>query len=407
MKRRIVLIASIAVLFLGLVAFLLWHKPERILVNDRRPAQMTEHAAAVAASARVTPSPPAVPQLATSYAAQARFPSWSVPITSNNWRALHPDAHFPDSLALQTNDGKELRLSVSMPHATVFPGQAITITAAVGASTDTLARIDTVSAAIVPGNGPIPTTALRSGTTGQSRKYASSPADNSDRSLARFTLALTSDAALKNGILSASNVPATLKTRLYRGSLTSYAERDTWPQSLMVEVTVHLDGQSLRTATPLHLEQAGVVLTAVGSSYIDEAVLRIPVRFRVDKPGVYRIQANLVNRDDNRPVARLTETGKLEFDGDEIVLRCHASVLRARNASGPYELRDFVIANVPLPTDDMQMTRGRSAQDTYPVDGFPLDAYAWDSVQQDPMYEARLRFLKAFDQGFPNSSGQE
>lgn len=294
-------------------------------------------------------------QIAAQYAANARFPPWSVPLGSQQWTLLHPNASIPVRIPLQLSSGSA-ELAVALAHATLFSDQPIKVRASLSAPPDTLAGIDRVEARIVTIRG---------------------------RVLDHFAM----QASLRQ--------PAGIRN--FKGQLAADSTRD-WPRTLRVQVSVVVNGQPLQVLAPFRYEKPQAILEAVGPAYVQGANLVIPLHFEHVQAGYYRIQANLLDTRLGIPVAHLVSSGQLNFGGDGLVLRCHVSVLKAQHAPGPYRLSGFLIEHM-ADRPGTPTLLGRSTKTSYPVQGFPLSDYT-DTPYRNLEVQARLHFLRRL--GSPN-----
>jgi len=368
MKRLWLGLAVILVVVLGLVFALQRHAGRAGKEVNVRASRVSAPLNAKRPERRVTAPVPGTPirqlndmqratfrQIAAQYAANARFPPWSVPLNAQQWTLLHPNASIPVRVPLQLPAGRA-ELAVVLAHATLFSDQPIKVRASLSASPDTLAGIDRVEARILTLSGRV----------------------------------------LDHFAMQASSLPLT-GTRNFKGQLAADSTRD-WPRSLRVQVSVEVNGNLLQVLAPFRYQKPQAILETVGPAYVNGANLVIPLHFEHVHAGYYRIQANLLDARLGIPVAHLVSNGQLDFGGDGLVLRCHVSVLKAQRAPGPYRLSGFLIEHMPDRPGTPTLL-GRSAKTSYPVRGFPLSDYA-DRPYRNLEVQARLRFLRRL--GSPN-----
>ncbi len=356
MKRRSLLVA-VAVVVLGLVivtTVLLLHDTQpaaRLASNAETPSGRQDGAKAALGRSRVT-LPVAGTRhrqtIADAYAKRARFPDWSIPLSSKQWTLLHPNAYTPVILPV-TLHGTTLNISVALPHATLFSDQPIRVTAHISAPARELGIIASVEASILT----------------RQRKE-----------LAVFPLRLTAEHGNK---------------RAYSGSEPAATDHD-WPQELQVRVTAQVGSQAVSVLAPFRFQPVQAILTGVGDSYVDGAVLRIPLEFKVLHDGYYRVQANLFSQEGKRPIAHLTTEGRLDGTDDQLSLRCHASVLRSLDAPGPYQLTGFLITHLPDQPGQPTLL-GRSATAAFPVAAHALSEYS-NTPYHSSINQAREHFLQ-------------
>lgn len=355
-RRPLIVVLTVVVLGVVIVATVL-------LLHDTQPvARLTPGAApsttrqdgAKTVSVKPRATTPAagthrMQTIAGAYAKRARFPDWSIPLSSKQWTLLHPNAYTPVTLPI-TIHGTTLHISVALPHATLFSDQPIQVMARISAPAGELGKVSSVKASILT----------------RRRKE-----------LAGFPLQLTN----KHD-----------HTRAYKGSEPAAANSD-WPRELNVRVTAQVGTQAVSVLAPFRFQPVQAILTGVGDSYVDGAVLRIPLEFKVLHEGYYRVQANLFSQDGKRPIAHLTAEGRLDGNDDQLTLRCHASVLRSRDAPGPYKLTGFLITHLPDQPGQPTLL-GRSATSAFPVAAHALSEYS-NTPYHSSIDQAREHFLQS------------
>jgi hypothetical protein len=290
-------------------------------------------------------------EIASAYQRNSRFPTYSQPLTDNDWSALNPRAFVPEERPL--SNAPSLRVSIELPHYIVdsnreLPVQVIVVSDGSGSSAPPL-KATSVQVLI------------------RSRNASSPP------------VLLVKTRAQGNVDTFAATIPAT--------ALSPFANAE-------VEVAALLalsDGQSSSASTMIQLFQSTASLDAIGAAYTDGTHLFIPLFFQVMDAGMYRVQANLFTQA-GEPVAHLNSTFTLSAGNVTGLLKVHATTLTEQGLAGPYVLTDINLMRMPAAPGE-QTRYGSSQAESYPVNGFPLDSYS-DEPYQDPAAQQRLEFLE-------------
>lgn len=290
-------------------------------------------------------------EIASAYQRDSRFPTYSQPLTDNDWSALNPRAFVPEERPL--SNAPSLRVSIELPHYIVdsnreLPVQVIVVSDGSGSSAPPL-KATSVQVLI------------------RSRNASSPP------------VLLVKTRTQGNVDTFAATIPAT--------ALSPFANAE-------VEVAALLalsDGQSSSASTMIQLFQSTASLDAIGAAYTDGTHLFIPVFFQVMDAGMYRVQTNLFTQA-GEPVAHLNSTFTLSAGNVTGLLKVHATTLTEQGLAGPYVLTDINLMRMPAAPGE-QTRYGSSQAESYPVNGFPLDSYS-DEPYQDPAAQQRLEFLE-------------
>lgn len=164
-----------------------------------------------------------------------------------------------------------------------------------------------------------------------------------------------------------------------------------WPSDLLVRVKGQWNGRSVAAVAPVFLDDPIGGIDAVGRAHIEGAHLMIPVELEVEGPGFYVISANLYSAD-GEPLVHVEHQAELSRFDDKTELKIHRSALEAAGDAGPYELRNFMLRQ--LPSKPGQRTRFGPADDrTVEIPRFSFDQYS-GAAYQDPLRQARLDFLR-------------
>ncbi len=134
-------------------------------------------------------------------------------------------------------------------------------------------------------------------------------------------------------------------------------------------------------------------VTGRGLHQVDGENLIIPVNLEVDKPGVYKMTANLFSKATGEPIAHLIgETEDLAHLGS-INLKVLGEVLKEKQEKGPYLLKDFTIIRIPTTFDESRQY-GDATTVEFELDSINLDQFELKGMP--PVYEQRK--LKSFQE---------
>ena len=288
--------------------------------------------------------------IATAYAENARYPDYAKPLNANDWNLLHPQALVPRQAALANAPGLSATVILDryiLDHNLDQPVQ--------------------VQLTTEPGTG---------GSVSVNRVTVW--LQQSGKRSAVLTLAGTGQSF--QGVLPASSL------------------RSVPPGETAVVAQLELsNGERSNVNAMVRLYEPEARLVRLGDTRVDGADLVIPASFEVSRPGHFRVAANLFNAAGNEPVSHLTAELALSPDNRSGLLKVHAVTLRAKQAAGPYVLKDFDITRMPDAPGDLTGF-GSAAVESFAVRGFPLDSYSHEPYQ-DPEAEEKLAFLKKLAAG--------
>lgn len=290
-------------------------------------------------------------EIASAYQRNSRFPTYSQPLTDNDWSALNPRAFVPEERPL--SNAPSLRVSIELPHYIVDSNRELPV------------QVIVVSDGSSSSAPPLKATAVQ--VMIRSRNASSPP------------VLLVKTRAQGNVDTFAATIPAT--------ALSPFVNAE-------VEVAALLalsDGQSSSASTMIQLFQSTASLDAIGAAYTDGTHLFIPAFFQVMDAGMYRVQANLFTQA-GEPVAHLNSTFTLSAGNVTGLLKVHATTLTEQGLAGPYVLTDINLMRMPAAPGE-QTRYGSSQAESYSITGFPLDSYS-DEPYQDPAAQQRLEFLE-------------
>ena len=290
-------------------------------------------------------------EIASTYQRNSRFPTYSQPLTDNDWSALNPRAFIPEERPL--SNAPSLRVSIELPHYIVDSNRDLPV------------QVIVVSDASSSGAPPLKATAVQ--VLVRSRNASSPP------------VLLVRTREQGNVDTFAATIPAT--------ALAPFANSEAEVAALLALS----DGKNSSASTMIRLFQSTASLDAIGAAYNDGTHLVIPAFFQVMDAGMYRVQANLFTQT-GAPVAHLNSTFSLSTGNVTGLLKVHATTLREQGLPGPYVLTDINLMRMPAAPGE-QTRYGSSQAESYPVNGFPLDSYS-DEPYQDPAAQQRLDFLE-------------
>ena len=173
---------------------------------------------------------------------------------------------------------------------------------------------------------------------------------------------------------------------------TRFSSSDNWPTELNLVAELQLsDGSTLRQSAPFQVFTAVAETTGTGTPYVDDNELVIPVEIDKAAAGYYKLAASL-HYADKKPLAYLQGKGRIGSSGT-LELRVHGSLLY--NLDG---IQNLWIGNLQLrkmpekPGPEVQW--GFSRDDFYAVKN--VDPSRFSPIPfQDEQTLSRLQFLQS------------
>ncbi len=173
---------------------------------------------------------------------------------------------------------------------------------------------------------------------------------------------------------------------------TRFSSSDNWPTELNLVAELQLsDGSTLRQSAPFQVFTAVAEITGTGTPYVDDNELVIPVEIEKAAAGYYKLAASL-HYADKKPLAYLQGKGRIGSSGT-LELRVHGSLLY--NLDG---IQNLWIGNLQLrkmpekPGPEVQW--GFSRDDFYAVKN--VDPSRFSPIPfQDEQTLSRLQFLQS------------
>ena len=282
--------------------------------------------------------------VAQAYEHNIQFPTYSKPLSINDWSLLNPRAFVPKPIPLAGFD--DISAALVVDEYIVHNDKDLQVSLVVSGATSGLG---------------ITNTELTLGDNDKGFKGSEDKA-NADQLVFRFEVPST---ALKD--LSQEEVPLKAKINFRSGD-----------ESLV--------------STVIKVVGTDAILSSVNDAYIDGPHLIIPIEFEVNISGHYRFQANLFDEKTGDPVSHLSDTFKLSSLNNDAEVKVHSVTLKAKGSAGPYVLRDINVTRAPAKPGE-KTGYGSTEESEYVVNGFELDRYS-DELYINEKNQRRLEFLR-------------
>lgn len=137
------------------------------------------------------------------------------------------------------------------------------------------------------------------------------------------------------------SLPQTLQARF------STAEREVqeWPLELLLESTIHIEGEQVIVNTPLRYSASVADLKRV-SSYVDDEGLRLTLHFSVQDAGYYFVYANLYDAQGELALVHLETEGRMSQGEASLEMLAQRQALGVSLALEAYRLKDITITRM-------------------------------------------------------------
>ena len=163
-----------------------------------------------------------------------------------------------------------------------------------------------------------------------------------------------------------------------------------WNAALEVVVSFSANGKTQSLKTGIEYVHPVATVTGVAESSGAGSDMKIPVLLEVEQAGYYRLRANLYTAD-RQPLAILTATDKLSAGSDKLVLKAYKAVLQGY--AGPFILGSLVLERRPgIPGEPTLY--GDSEKPEYQLEQFALSQLSDEPWQPDEAERQRLQFLQ-------------
>jgi len=283
--------------------------------------------------------------IANAYTQNARYPDYAKPLNSNDWQFLHPQALVPRKAALANVPNFSATVILDRYIIDRSVEQAVQVQLSAESGFDNSVSVTGINVWLQ---------------------------QNAKRSP---VMALAGSGQVFSGVLPVA-------------SLRAVPQGET---AVMAQL-IFSHGEKATVNAMVKLYEPEARLVRLGDTQVDGADLLIPVYFEVNKAGSYLVAANLFSADGTEPVSHLSAEMTLSPDNKSGLLKVHAATLRAKQAAGPYLLKDFDITRLPDSAGELT-TYGSSKIISFAVRGFPLDSYS-NEPYNDPAAQQKLEFLQ-------------
>jgi len=290
--------------------------------------------------------------IAEAYKENIRYPKYSKPLHKNDWNLLHPRAFIPVESPLDIKPG--LSAGIVLDQYIVRRDQDLSVKVNIRSQKEENYTGDYAATGV--------TLSL------------------SANAKTRPLISLNENEWNERGSTYSGTIPASMLSDLEPGEV-----------SLNAEISF-AGGERANVAAVVKLYENQATLMRLGEAYVDGANLVIPAYFDVEKPGNYRVRANLFDESGEEPVSHLNSTFSLSSQNNSGLIKVHASTLRSKGDPGPYLLTDFNITKSPARPGD-KTGYGSSELSSAHVQGFSLNNYS-NEAYEDPQNRQRLEFLQ-------------
>jgi hypothetical protein len=163
-----------------------------------------------------------------------------------------------------------------------------------------------------------------------------------------------------------------------------------WDGPLRIEFDIKSGSQMQVLQTGFEYSQPVARITGLGSSSVDGADLVIPTNINVDSAGHYRLRANLFDAD-RRPIALLNTSSVLTEGKAELRLRVYKTLLKGR--VGPLWLSTFQLERRSA-APGQPVRYGTSVADGFVIEYTGGDQLGDETYQPTAEEQERLGFLQ-------------
>ena len=274
--------------------------------------------------------------VAKAYAAELSFPSYSQPLTHNDFDRLKPNHFNPQSIPVD-DDGTQVTAALSKYRYT-YPEQVL--------ATLTGDNIDNAELQLIDLN------------TG--------------------------------GVL--------LSSKFEQDESHWYAQlegKQNLPRQLQATIKARVNGKNITIALAMKYVDSVATLEGFNSVFNQDADMVMQANLTTRKKGLYRVRANLFDAN-NQPIAHLVSKEKLNKGNSHINLKAHQSVLHGKQA--PFYLSTFSI-ELMSPAPGKPKKYGNSAIKKYEIKSFEVSSLSDIPYQSSKQEQQRLRLLQNMAEG--------
>ncbi|OCH24036.1 hypothetical protein [Aliivibrio sp. 1S128] len=181
----------------------------------------------------------------------------------------------------------------------------------------------------------------------------------------------------------------TLTTQYTQELTTEFSPKKEWPQEIRIKAVISfLDGKDTLT-TDIQFSNPVAYVNSIEPPYSAGSDMILPLNIEVKESGNYRIRANLFQQD-GKPIASLTNKGKLSQGDAVFQLKAHSSVLK--NDVAEFELRNITVEKMSdFPGEKTRY--GTSRKPVFPILSFDISSLSDEPYQMSEQEKERLQFL--------------
>lgn len=284
-------------------------------------------------------------QATEAYKFNAQFPPYSKPLYKENWDLLNPRAFIPRKQSISSNP--DISGSLVLDKYIIAKEDPLEVKVKISTAEENLSSIQSIIANI----------------------------EDSDISQSLIQTSFENGVATYSGQVSISDLG---QERVNEGSITADIQLQNG------------DVKTLSARFKYHTTVARV--QNVGDAYVDGSDLKIPVDINVTEQGKYRVQANLFDKNNDKPVAHLTDAYEADEGINSVNLKAHINALKVSGSAGPYYLSNITISKVSTHPGEKQ-EYGVALNEQFPIKGFDLSIYDEDNYR-NPKYKDSIQFLE-------------
>lgn len=160
--------------------------------------------------------------------------------------------------------------------------------------------------------------------------------------------------------------------------------------TLFVEISLDSENES-KVSVNFEYRYSVAHIVGKGSEKVEGAHLLIPINIKTKKPGDYRIVGNLFSATNQDPVSQVSGVNVIKGNSGIITLKVHSSVLKLKNDSGPYVLKDLQVTR--LSDSDEVEQYGNAEGKSFTIGKHDLSEYS-DEPYVDDDEQQKLDQLK-------------
>ncbi len=168
-----------------------------------------------------------------------------------------------------------------------------------------------------------------------------------------------------------------------------------FPAQLQATVKAKINGKNINIALSLKYVDSIATLESFDPATNDDADMVIQANLTTREQGLYRLRANLFDAN-NQPIAHLVSKEKLKKGSSSIDLKAHQSVLQGKQP--PFYLSTFSI-ELMSPAPGTPTKYGDSAITQYEIKNFAISSLSDIPYQPSTQEQQRLLLLQKMAQG--------